>query len=78
MRALITETGLCDEAEFEFGQTDDVIPLLPVPGWDVQEVGLGQKQVNCSPRGTTAAIKYFKNISCCGTVGEVGLVQQKL
>jgi len=31
---------LSNEPEFEFGQADDIVALLPVPGRDVQQVGL--------------------------------------
>ena len=34
------EAGLGDEAQLELGQTDDVVPLLPVPAGDVEQVGL--------------------------------------
>ena len=34
------EAGLGDEAELELSEADDVIPLLPVPAGDVQQVGL--------------------------------------
>ena len=34
------KTGLCDEAELEFCETDDVVALLPVPAGDVEQVGL--------------------------------------
>ena len=36
------ETRLGDEAELELGQADHVVPLLPVPTGDVEEVGLQQ------------------------------------
>ena len=35
-----SETGLCDEAELELCETDDVVALLPVPAGDVEQVGL--------------------------------------
>jgi len=35
-----SETGLCDESELEFGQTDDVITAFPVPTGNVQEISL--------------------------------------
>ena len=34
------KTGLCDEAELELCETDDVVALLPVPAGDVEQVGL--------------------------------------
>ena len=34
------EAGLGNEAKLELSQTDDIIPLLPVPAGDVQQVGL--------------------------------------
>ena len=34
------KTGLGDESEFELGEADHVVPLLPVPAGDVQQVGL--------------------------------------
>ena len=34
------EAGLGDEAELELSEADDVIPLLPVPAGDVEQVGL--------------------------------------
>ena len=34
------EAGLGDEAQLELGQTDDVVPLLPVPAGDVEQVCL--------------------------------------
>ena len=34
------EAGLGDEAKLELSQTDDIIPLLPVPAGDVEQVGL--------------------------------------
>ena len=34
------EAGLGDEAQLELGQTDDVVPLLPIPAGDVEQVGL--------------------------------------
>ena len=37
------EAGLGDEAQLELGQADDVVPLLPVPAGDVQQVGLQVK-----------------------------------
>ena len=35
-----SKTGLGDESEFELGEADHVVPLLPVPAGDVQQVGL--------------------------------------
>ena len=34
------QTGLGYEAELELCQADDVVPLLPVPAGDVEQVGL--------------------------------------
>ena len=34
------QAGLGDEAELELCQADDVVPLLPVPAGDVEQVGL--------------------------------------
>ena len=34
------EAGLGNEAELELRQADDVVPLLPVPAGDVEQVGL--------------------------------------
>ena len=34
------QAGLGDEAKLELGQTDDIIPLLPVPAGDIEQVGL--------------------------------------
>ena len=35
-----SKTGLCDESKFELCEADHVVPLLPVPAGDVQQVGL--------------------------------------
>ena len=35
-----SKTGLGDKSEFELGEADHVVPLLPVPAGDVQQVGL--------------------------------------
>ena len=35
-----SKTGLCDEAKLELCQADHVVPLLPVPAGDVEQVGL--------------------------------------
>ena len=35
-----SKTGLGNESEFELGEADHVVPLLPVPAGDVQQVGL--------------------------------------
>ena len=35
-----SETRLSDEAKFEFCEADHVVPLLPVPAGDVEQVGL--------------------------------------
>ena len=35
-----SKTGLCDESKLELCEADHVVPLLPVPAGDVQQVGL--------------------------------------
>ena len=35
-----SKTGLCDESKLELCKADHVVPLLPVPAGDVQQVGL--------------------------------------
>ena len=35
-----SKTGLCDEAKLELCEADHVVPLLPVPAGDVEQVGL--------------------------------------
>ena len=35
-----SKTGLGDESKFELCEADHVVPLLPVPAGDVQQVGL--------------------------------------
>lgn len=36
----LSQAALSDEAELQLSKTNGVVPLLPGPAWDVQEVSL--------------------------------------
>ena len=55
------QTGLGDEAELELRQADDVVPLLPVPAGDVEQVGLQLELCQVLPK----FLSYFPDVEFC-------------
>lgn len=56
------KTGLCDETQFELGKADNVITALPVPGGDVEQVGLECKKIKLYPFKIYCASQQFNSI----------------